>query len=269
MAMSPSEFLVWELRRRRELEGLTQEEWGERVHYSGAHVSAVERGTRPALPDYLEAVDKEFGTSLATYLREVVENEISPVWLREWNLLQDEALALRWYDPAFVPGPLQTEAYARATLRVSGLFTNEEVEQRVANRMARQAAILGTNGASGEQHLMAILDEMVLRRTVARDRGLMAEQVAHLVACAQLPNVSILVVPADTGIYCGLQGGFIIARLPEHSTAAYVDHQVSAQVVNRDAELATLQTTWDLIAAEALSKRQSLDLLKEAAETWK
>ena len=168
-----------EMRRVREMEGLTQEAWGERIHYSAQHVSAVERGTRPVTLDYLTAVDKEFRTSFATYYREVVENELTPVWLREWNGLQDEALALRWYEPAFVPGPLQTEAYARATLRASGLFSDDEVEQRVATRMARRSAILGEDGTGGDQRLIAILDEAVLRRTVNGDRALMAEQVAH------------------------------------------------------------------------------------------
>nr|MDT0659910.1 helix-turn-helix transcriptional regulator [Micromonospora sp. DSM 115978] len=267
--MTPSEFLVWEMRRVRELEGLSQEAWGERIHYSAQHVSAVERGTRPVLPDYLAVVDKEFRTSFLTYYREVVENEITPVWLREWNNLQDDAVSLRWYEPAFIPGLLQTEAYARALLRISGRFSPEEVEQRVALRMARQEAIFGSDGAGGAQYLIAIMDEAALRRTVAGDRGLMADQVNHLVSCAELPNVSILVVPADTGIYCGLQGGFILASLPYGAVTAYLDQQVSAQVVNDVANLATLQATWDRIATEALSRRQSLELLREAAETWK
>ena len=40
--MSGSGYLAWEMRRLCESAGLTQEAWGERIHFSGSHVGSVE-----------------------------------------------------------------------------------------------------------------------------------------------------------------------------------------------------------------------------------
>ncbi|MEN3610267.1 Scr1 family TA system antitoxin-like transcriptional regulator [Plantactinospora sp. ZYX-F-223] len=112
MSMSASEFLLWELRRRRAVEGLSQGEWGSRIYFSSQHVSAVERGARPAKLDYLQAVDNEYGTSLAVFYESFVKQELAPVWLRPWLEYEEKATALRLYDALVIPGLFQTERYA-------------------------------------------------------------------------------------------------------------------------------------------------------------
>ena len=39
-----------------------------------------------------------------------------PQWLREWVDWEREAVTLRWFEHTWIPGLLQTEGYARATL---------------------------------------------------------------------------------------------------------------------------------------------------------
>lgn len=48
-----------------------------------------------------------------------------------------EAVALRWFEHSLVPGLLQTEDYARAVLKRHPKTTNEQVDERVAARLAR------------------------------------------------------------------------------------------------------------------------------------
>ncbi len=194
-------------------------------------------------------------------LREL--SEFDPDWLRQWIEYEQQAKLLRWYEPAWVPGLLQTEAYARATLS-HNLLKPEEVEQRVHSRLGRQAILAGEQPVQ----LVAVIDVMVLRRPVVGQPGVMAEQVAHLVKMGELPHVQILVVPEEAGIYPGLQGGFILATLGDGSMVTHLDHQVRAQVVNGADDLATLQRTWEAVRGEALPRRQSLDLIKKAAQTW-
>ncbi|WP_431729043.1 DUF5753 domain-containing protein [Verrucosispora sp. TAA-831] len=186
-----------------------------------------------------------------------------PDWLRDWVDWEREATAIRWYEPAYVPGILQTEAYARATL-ADGLLLPDEIEQRVHSRLKRQEIL----DRDDPPLLLAVLDVMVLRRPVHGHPGVMREQVEHLARMAELPYVQILVVPEDAGIYPGLQGGFILATLRDGSSVAHLDHQVDAQVVSTPDRIATLQRVWEIIRGEALSRRQSLDLIKEAAQTW-
>ncbi|GAB3815719.1 helix-turn-helix domain-containing protein [Micromonospora zhanjiangensis] len=186
-----------------------------------------------------------------------------PVWLREWVEWEREATALRWFELAWVPGLLQTEAYARATLTGEAL-TPEEVDHLVAARLGRQAILRRDRPPL----LTAVLEEAVLRRSAYGDRKLMREQCEFLAECAMLPTVQIHLVPVGVGMYPGLGGPFIIAELPDGERVAHVDSQAQAHVERGPRNIATFDRRWELIRGEALSRGQSLDLIKEAASSW-
>ncbi|MFI5928562.1 helix-turn-helix transcriptional regulator [Micromonospora sp. NPDC051543] len=266
MSMTAAEILLDELRHARMARGLNQDDFGRLISYSGTHVSAVETGTRPPTSDYATAIDKALTTGgmFARLVERLAALDTAPVWLREWIKFEEQARAFRWYEPAFVPGLLQTEAYARATLQASGLLTTEQISQRVRSRMERQAILTRDD----PPHVMIVLDVAVLRRTVDDDRTLMREQVEHLAAVAELPHVHIHVVPDDAGLYPGLQGGFIIATMPDGSVVGHTDYQVRSQTVSGTAEIVTLQKTWEAILRDALPRRSTRDLIKETAKTW-
>ncbi|ABP55447.1 hypothetical protein Strop_3010 [Salinispora tropica CNB-440] len=63
-----------------------------------------------------------------------------PEWLREWVDWEREAVAVRWFEHTWIPGLLQTEDYARATLAGEAL-TPGEVDELVASRISRQAIL--------------------------------------------------------------------------------------------------------------------------------
>ncbi|TDC79548.1 XRE family transcriptional regulator [Micromonospora sp. KC606] len=266
---SVTDYVVMELRLLRTTLGLSQEDFGRTIGYSASHVSSVETGGRPPTTDYALAVDRahdpgcdrQQGGRFTRMLREL--SKVDPEWLREWIGLEREATLLRWYEPAFVPGLLQTEAYARAMF-ATGLLPPDDVEQRVVSRLERQTIVT----REVPTPLVAVLDAMVLRRQINGHASVMREQIDHLVKMAELPHVQILVVTEEAGVYPGLQGGFILATLGDGSVVAHLDHQVRAQVVNGADDLANLQRTWESTRGEALSRRQSLDLIKEAAQTW-
>jgi transcriptional regulator with XRE-family HTH domain len=266
MGMSAAEILLDELRHARTSRGMNQDEFGRFISYSGTHVSAVETGTRPPTGDYMTAIDNALKTGgiFARLLERLAALDMAPVWLREWITFEEQAKALRWYEPAFVPGLLQTEAYARATLHAGGLLTADQITQRVRSRMERQAILRRED----PPHVVIVLDVAVLRRTVDEDRALMREQLEHLAAVADLSHVQIHVVPDDAGLYPGLQGGFILATMPDETTVGHIDYQVRSQTVSGAGEIATLQKTWEAILRDALPRRPSTDLIKEMAKTW-
>ncbi len=251
---------------------LSQDEFGRVIGYSGSHVSSVETGGRPPTKDYMLAVDRAHDPAFdaeaaegrfSRMLRELSKLEQTPSWLREWIELEREAALLRWYEPAFLPGVFQTEAYARATMN-DGLLLPDQIEQRVASRLDRQEILTRDVPVP----VVAVIDAMVLRRGINGQPDVKREQLEHLVKISELPHVQILVVPEETGIYSGLQGGFILATLSDGSVVAHLDHQVRAQIVNHTDDLTTLQRTWEAVRGEALPRRQSLELIKEAAQTW-
>jgi hypothetical protein len=186
-----------------------------------------------------------------------------PAWFRPWADIEREAVALRGYQLSWVPGLLQTEAYARATLAGEAL-TAQEVNELVAARVGRQELLRRERPPL----LIAVIDESVLYRSSYGDRKLMREQCAHLAECAELPSVQIHVVPADVGMYPGLGGPFTIAELSDGGRVAHVDSQAQAQIVEQVAEIATLDRRWERIRGEALPRGRSLELLREAARSW-
>ncbi|WP_432049765.1 Scr1 family TA system antitoxin-like transcriptional regulator [Verrucosispora sp. NA02020] len=186
-----------------------------------------------------------------------------PQWLREWIDWEREAVSLRWFEHSWVPGLLQTEAYAPATLTGEAL-TAEEVGDIVASRLDRQAILRRERPPL----LVAVIHELVLFQSAYGDRELMRDQCEHLARCAALPNVQVLIVPRDVGMYPGLGGGFIIAELPSGQHVAHVDSQAPAQIIGEAADVATLSRRWERIRSEALSRPQSLDVIRKAAASW-
>ncbi|MEU1606322.1 DUF5753 domain-containing protein [Micromonospora matsumotoense] len=186
-----------------------------------------------------------------------------PVWFRPWVDIEREATTLRAFQLAWVPGLLQTEAYARATL-TGGTLTAEMMDELTDARLGRQAILHRERSPL----LVAVLDEGVLRRRVGGSRALMAAQLGHLLACAELPNVQLHVVPADAPSYPGLDGPFVIADLPEGARVAHVDGPAQAQILDKPSDLVNLERRWERIRGEALPRGRTLDLLREAAASW-
>ncbi|MDG4765767.1 helix-turn-helix transcriptional regulator [Solwaraspora sp. WMMD406] len=262
--MSPSEYLIMSLRRCRESAGMTQEQWGSSIGYSAQHVSAIERGSRAALPDYLTRVDGRYGTTLTHFYTNFLLGETAPVWLREWIEIEREAVMLRWFEPSMIPGLLQTEAYARAILSWGGLSTAVEIEQRLASRMERQAVL---RREPTPPLAFFLLDEQALRRDFG-DAAMMREQCERLLEAAQLPHVHLQVIPSGAGLHAGLAGAFILARSPDGAEAAHTDAALEAGITDHPEKVAALHARWDAIRSEALPHSAAVKMIKEVAETW-
>ncbi|GIG85531.1 helix-turn-helix domain-containing protein [Plantactinospora endophytica] len=259
------DLLVEELIEARTSRAMTQEEWARAVKFSPTHVSSVETRHRPPTADYVAAVDRAFqtGGAYTRLLAKLAGFDSAPIWLRDWIEIEREAVLLRWFEPAYVPGLLQTEAYARATL-AGGRFTAEEIDRHVASRLARQAIL----SREAPPQLIAVVDEAVLRRPVPDHPGLMREQLEQIITLAELDHVQVQVVPAATGIYLGLAGQFIVAEMPDDSRVGYADNQLKAQIVDQAGEIAKLVRMWEVVRNDALPVKQSLELIKEVSKIW-
>jgi len=259
--VSGSEYLISELRRVRESMGLTQESWGERVHFSAKHVGSIERGERPALPNYLGMVDKVFGTAFMKFYREFVIGEHAPVWLKPFVDYEARATLLRVFHPFVVPGLLQTEAYAREVLRIFDEPASD-LDALVQARIARQSILTKDSPI----RLVAVVDELVFHREVV-SREVMREQVDALVSACELPNVQVHVIPLGTGLYAGLHGGLVLATV-EGRTVGFLDGYLRGRIIEAPYDTAKLEDAWESTRGHALPYQQSLDLIKRMAEKW-
>ncbi|MFK3983322.1 helix-turn-helix domain-containing protein [Micromonospora sp. NPDC050397] len=262
--MSPYEFLLRELRQSRIDAGMTQEGLGERIHFSAQKVSAVETGRAPLTGDFVQLVDDAVGARgrLVRMWEELVKDDAAPNWLLEWIEIERAATLLRWFELSLIPGLLQTEAYARAVLSAGGRYSEQEIAQRLASRMERQAIL------SREQppKFVAVIDEMALRRTVG-PAAVMVEQFEHLREMANMRHIHLHVIPESAGMHAGLVGGFILAKGPE-GEAAHLDNPLRAHVTDRVVDLDMLHDVWESLRSDAASRRETVDLIQEVAKTW-
>ncbi len=185
------------------------------------------------------------------------------IWFRPWQEIEREATSLRWFESLVLPGLLQTEAYARAVLASGGLIPQGDIDRHLTTRLTRQ----GVLRRDDPPQFTAVIDEAVLRRPVG-GRQTMREQLKALVSACAEPHIRVHVVPSTVGAYAGLNGPFVIATSPDHRVAGYLDNQLEGQVVSEINELTAIMAAWENVRGEALSHWQSVDLIREVAESW-
>ncbi|TQM83743.1 hypothetical protein FHX81_6170 [Saccharothrix saharensis] len=115
--------------------------------------------------------------------------------MADFGEYEDRAVVQRVWEPLLVPGLCQSEGYARAV--ISGIepsIDHDELERRVATRMARQAVL----SREDPQELWVLLDERVLRARIG-SVDVRLEQLRRLVELASWSNVTLQVVAADAG----------------------------------------------------------------------
>ncbi|QOC90031.1 helix-turn-helix domain-containing protein [Micromonospora craniellae] len=264
--MTAATFLVAELRRARMRRGWSQEDLAKAVNYSASMVSAVELGQQPPTPKYLEQFDKALDTGglYGRMLTDLVALDKAQVWLRGAQTIVGQAAKLRWYEPLYVPGLLQTEAYARAVFEAGGLLDPDEVERRLTERMENQTVLSGDHSP----HLIVIIDEAAIRRCVG-DRKIVSEQVSHLADIAgEHPRIRVHVVPQAAAEYPGLGGPFLLASGRDGTEVAFLGSHIGGQELDRSEDLDLLRQVWEVCLGEAYTPRQTIELLREVAEAW-
>lgn len=254
-----------ELRQARARAGLTQEQVADKIGYSPSLVAHVEAGTRAPSLDFARRGDQALRTGgLFERLQPFVRREAYPAWFRDWVDIEREATSLRWFEPLLIPGLLQTEEYARAVLAAANpASTDGEIERLVSARMDRQAIL----AREDPPLFWVILDEGVLTRPLG-GAAVMREQIDRLIVAARQPRIVFQVIPVDAGAHAGLAGQFVMASFDGVPDVVYLDNALAGQVVERAEDVARIALLYDILKAEALSPRASVDLARRAIERW-
>jgi hypothetical protein len=192
--------------------------------------------------------------------------EVVPDWLQQLIGLERDAHVIRTYETQFVPGLLQTEAYAHAVV-LSGhrLAPQEEVEQRVALRMERQQRMK----EPGAPVLWALIDEGVLHRPVGGPQ-VMRDQLISLLEALRQPGVRLQIAsyeasaaatPGAAVTYLRFAQGF----LPD---VVYLEHMTSAVYLDRLEDLDKYRAALDELSALAATPAQSRAILEDALKQY-
>ncbi|MEO3742450.1 helix-turn-helix transcriptional regulator [Plantactinospora sp. B5E13] len=239
--------------------GLTQERVAEQLNVSTSLIAKFETARLVPVEDTARSLDEFFGSGdLIQGLALDVRKMGPPEWFRPWPELERDAASLRSHEPTYVPGLLQTEAYARAVLAV-GLHTPDEVERHLAIRLERQTAVFGQEKPPV---CTFTVDECALLRG---DQAIMREQLAHLAQMSRQPRLSVHVVPRSAGFYAGLTGNFVLASVPGEGEVAYLEDPLDGKVITDPDRLAAMARTWEAIRSVALPRDLSRDLILRMA----
>lgn len=245
----------------RDRAGLTQADLGTAIGYSEEQVSSVERGRRAPKAQFLEAADQALEASgVIAGLRKDVEEARYPKKVRDLAKLEAEAVEICAYDNSVVNGLLQTEEYLRAVFGSRRpALSEEELEQRVEARLARQAIL---DGGRMTPAFSFIHDEATLRRRVG-GRMVLRQQLERLLEIGQMRHVEIQVLPLDREDNAGLGGPFHLLRLKEGTTVGHNEVQRVSRLISDPKEVQILELRYGVIRAQALPPRESLAFIEK------
>ncbi|MCX5411973.1 helix-turn-helix domain-containing protein [Streptomyces sp. NBC_00059] len=239
----------------REAAGLTQAELGTSVGYGEAHIASVEQGRRIPKPEMVDAVDRAVGgRGVLVAMKGEVERARYPSFFREFVRLEAEAAELHAYDAQVVNGLLQSEEYARAVFAMwRPLLDEDTIEQRVAARLDRQKLLARRPAPL----LSFVIEESVVRRPLGGTRTLRS-QLEHLLFVGRQRNVEIQIMPTDRDEHAGLSGPFTLILTRNQRRMGYVEAQSHGVVHTEPAKVQTLESTYGVLRAQALTPKESL-----------
>jgi len=264
--------LAAELRSLRTSSGLTRDEIVERTGINVATLYRIEHArVRPqtrtlrTLLD-LYGVEEAHQGELTALLRDARQRgwlhayqSVLPEQYTTYIGFEGEARGVWNYESLFVPGLLQTEDYARAVIR-GGLPSagRDEIERRVQVRMERQDVLRGDSPLE----LWGIVDEAALRRQVG-GQDVMCGQLRYLLEAAELPQVTLQVIPFGAGAHAGMPGSFAFMQFTDATIAdvVYIDSMAGELFLEEESDVSRYRLVFEHLRAVAESPDASGSLI--------
>jgi transcriptional regulator with XRE-family HTH domain len=280
--------LHWRLRRElrtaRLNSNLTQKQVAEAMEWSLSKINRIEKAKSGISINDLKAVlplysitDKEQTEELLDLARAVARskgarydpqwrryNEVAPAKLLELLDYESAASTVSQFETTFAPGILQTEEYASAVLQV---FYNEKSSvDRVAalvDLRTRRRDLLTSNDAP---KFTFVLDESVIHRVVG-SRSIMSQQLQHLANAAELPNVTVQIVPFTAGLHSGMKQPFELIQFVEapDENIVFLESPRSDYISDDPEETENYLEAFSRITRLSLSPSESVDRLRKSA----
>lgn len=206
---------------------LTGQALGDRVGMSQAKISRLENGVVAAEPGDVRLLAQELGMPPDEVQRVVELAEHADNQLTDWTwaqhglaIAQDEmgrietaAKELRVFQPAVIPGLLQTSEYARA---IMSELKDELDDARLADSTATVSEAVTARIKRSEiltlsnREFHFLITEQVLRNRVCKPAEMLA-QIDRVRELATVPNVHLRIIPDDAPLPIAPLHGFYVA----------------------------------------------------------
>lgn len=267
-----------ELQRLRKDAGLTIEQVAAALEVSDSKISRIETAQVGATP-------RDVRDMLALYrvpgqqrdwLMQLAREARKKAWWQQrfGNLpavtivgLQAAATSLRSYAPLVVPGLLQNRDYSSVVLSaIRPDLAPAEVEQRVELRMAGQTLL----EQEGSLQIRAVIDEAAVRRTIGGPE-MMRAQLERLIQAADLPNISLRVLPFTAGEHAGLDGQFDIIGFEEDADpdVLYLENTTRDLYLSDADAIRRYTMVFDHLEAAALGASESKEFLTSVVAAFR
>ncbi|MBO1333831.1 helix-turn-helix transcriptional regulator [Streptomyces sp. VRA16 Mangrove soil] len=263
-----------QLRRLRESRGITREAAGYSIRASESKISRLELGRvsfkARDVEDLLTLYGVTDGAEREALLSLVKEanvagwwhsySDVLPGWFQTYIGLEGAASLIRGYEAQFVHGLLQTEAYAHAVV-AQGMkgAPAEDIERRVSLRLARQKILVAERAP--DVHI--VLDESALHR-MHGGPAVMRGQLEHLIEVAELPHLTLQIMPFSHGWHPGESGTFTLLTFPESdlSDVVFLEQLTSALYLDKREDVAQYEKAMVELQEQCPSPEESVALVR-------
>jgi transcriptional regulator with XRE-family HTH domain len=257
--------------------GLTVEQVAEHLLCSPSKVSRMETGQRGATLRDVRDLCRIYEVTdppQVEHLMDLVREGKQQAWWQSHELdyfatyvgLEQAATSLIYYQSTIVPGLLQTVEYAQAMYE-SGLpaeFTPERADELIEVRLRRQQVLT----REPPLQLSALFDEAVLHRVVGGP-AVMAAQLHRLIEAANMPNVTLGVIPYGVGAHPAMDNMFNILEFGDVAPrVVYVEGLMGWLYIERENEVSRYMQVFEYLCSVALSPQETIELVSEVGAQY-
>ncbi|MFI7030714.1 helix-turn-helix domain-containing protein [Microbispora rosea] len=271
--------LARHLRELRHAAEMTVEQVAQELLCSPAKISRMETGQRGVSLRDVRDLCRIYGISdeaVVAKLMTLAREARQPGFKQEWGKFSDSlsthidlesaAKSISEFQTAYIPSLLQTEDYARALIRrMLPRISPETLDRRVEARVKRQKRLTEPE----PPRYWAFIDEAALHRVVGGAKTMRA-QLERVVEAADLPNVTVQVIPFSVGAYMCADNPFVFFDIGDPTTPAvvYVELLIRGEYLEKAEEIAGYREAVDRIRAVGLDPQASADRIAEASRAY-
>lgn len=267
-----------ELRRMREGAGRTHREVAAHLDCSQGKISQIELGRVPVRTSDVRLMAEFYGVGdeQARELLDLAQGSKQRGWWQEYPStanrpgfetflgLETSARAVSCFGSGPLPELLQTEEYSTALLRATGRDLDAAgIAERLAVTAARQQRLLGEDSLE----LWAVLDESALRRSVGGP-VVMRNQLEHLVRMAYRRNVTVQVLPFESGGHPLVEDSVTVFSFADEADpqVVHLGDSINSRFLDKPADTDGYLTAFQAVCEQALSPKDSSAFISAVAD---
>lgn len=267
-----------ELRKLREISGLTSSGAAQLLGLKQAQVSNIESGRYAVGAGRVRTMARAYGCEDAELIEALalMTGGRTRGWWDEYapylpegliNLaeLEHHAVGVRVALPLHIPALLQTTEHARAVLRAAvPSFRQYELEQRLSHRIKRQEVL----HRSPPMPYTALLHEAALRMRYGGP-DITRDQLGHLLEIGELDNVTIRVILLSSPYFPGNGQPFdyVLGPVRQLDTVQLDTHHRGSEFLHAEAELTKYRSVLDRMESCSLEPSDSRKFIDSIRRT--